>query len=72
MRQRKISIRSALLDVVAVAELLDCSTRQVYRLSDSGRMPRQIKLGGANRWRRDELLQWVADGCPRIQRGPAR
>lgn len=62
---------AALLDVVAVAALLGLSTRQVYRLADAGRMPRPIKLGSSNRWRRNELLQWIADGCPcpRIQRG---
>ena len=41
-----------LLDVQAVAELLDCSPRHVYRLSDSGRMPAPLKLGALCRWNR--------------------
>ncbi len=54
-----------LLDVKAVAALLGgCSTRHVYRLSDSGRMPRPIHLGSLIRWRRAELLRWLNDGCP--------
>jgi len=54
----------ALLDVRAVAQLLKCSSRHIYRLSDAGRMPAPIKLGALVRWRADELRQWIADGCP--------
>lgn len=54
---------SVLLDVKAVAVMLDCSQRHIYRLADSGRMPRPLKLGALIRWRRTELLDWIADGC---------
>ena len=54
----------ALLDVRAVATMLDCSGRHVYRLADSGRMPAPVKLGALIRWRRDELTVWLDDGCP--------
>ncbi|WP_146372679.1 helix-turn-helix transcriptional regulator [Symmachiella macrocystis] len=57
-----------LLDVQAVAGLLDCSTRHVYRLSDAGRMPRPIKLGSLVRWPRSVIEQWIADGCPKAAR----
>jgi excisionase family DNA binding protein len=57
---------AALLDVRAVAALLDCSTRHVYRLADGGRMPAPIRLGALVRWRRQELLDWLAAGCPRV------
>jgi len=53
-----------LLDVNAVARFLSCSTRHVYRLADSGRMPRPQKLGALVRWDRVELEKWLADGCP--------
>lgn len=55
-----------LLDVGGVAETLKVSERHVYRLADAGKMPRPIKLGGANRWDRLALEQWVSDGCPAI------
>ena len=48
--------KAELLDVRAVAGLLDCSARHVYRLSDSGKMPRPVKLGQLVRWRRAELM----------------
>lgn len=53
-----------LLDVHAVAQLLSCSTRHVYRLADSGQMPRPRKLGALVRWDREELEKWLSDGCP--------
>ncbi len=57
-----------LLDVQSVAELLGgCSTRHVYRLADSGRMPAVIKLGALVRWRRDDIDAWIADGCKPVR-----
>ena len=34
-----------LVDVHQLAEMLGCSPRHVYRLSDAGKMPRPVKLG---------------------------
>lgn len=64
-----------LLDVGAVAELLDCSTRHVYRLADSGRMPAPVKLGTLVRWPRQAIEEWIAAGCPPVRTakgGPRR
>lgn len=52
-----------MLAVTEVARLLACSVRHVYRLSDQGAMPRPIKLGNLNRWRRVDLENWLAGGC---------
>jgi predicted DNA-binding transcriptional regulator AlpA len=54
---------AALLDVRAVAALLDCSPRHVHRLADAGQMPPPVKLGALVRWRRDVLHTWIAGGC---------
>ena len=56
-----------LLDVQAVAAMLDCSARTVYRLADAGKLPRPVRLGSLVRWRADELRQWIADGCPAVR-----
>jgi excisionase family DNA binding protein len=58
----------ALLDVRAVAALLGCSARHIYRLSDSGRMPRPVKLGALVRWSRASIDEWLAAGCPAVRR----
>ena len=60
---------AALLDVRAVAAELGCSQRHVYRLADAGRMPAPVKLGALVRWRRAELSEWIADGCPSCRKG---
>jgi len=59
--------QAALLDVLALAAMLDCSPRHVYRLADAGRMPRPLKLGALVRWSRDEISRWLADGCPAVR-----
>lgn len=63
------TVESTLLDVQQVAGLLRCSARHVYRLSDSARMPRPVKLGALVRWRRTEIENWIADGCPTCRKG---
>ena len=60
-----------LIDVQAVAEILAVSSRHVYRLADDGRMPPPMKLGGAVRWDRQTITDWIDSGCPHVatQRG---
>ncbi len=53
-----------LIDVREAAELLGIGTRTVWRLHSGGRIPAPIRLGGAVRWRRAELLAFVEAGCP--------
>jgi predicted DNA-binding transcriptional regulator AlpA len=54
-----------LLDVQAVAELLGCSPRTVWRLRDRGAIPAPIILSsGVVRWRREALLQWLDELQP--------
>jgi excisionase family DNA binding protein len=58
-----VAALAALLDVRAVAQLLGCSPRHVYRRADGGRMPPPIKLGVLVRWPRRALDDWIAGGC---------
>ncbi|MFL5341881.1 MAG: helix-turn-helix transcriptional regulator [Gemmataceae bacterium] len=61
------SAASVLLDVQAVARLLNCSTRHVYRLSDMGKMPAPVRVGALVRWQRQAIEEWVAGGCKPVQ-----
>jgi excisionase family DNA binding protein len=56
-----------LLDVRAVAKLLDCSVRNVYRLADAGKMPAPLKLGALVRWRPEDIAAWIAGGCKPVR-----
>jgi excisionase family DNA binding protein len=68
------AVDAELLNAREVGQLLGCSVRHIYRLADSGRMPRPVKLGQLVRWRRAEVLDWVGVGCPAVRsvRGGAR
>lgn len=57
----------ALLDVRQVAEICGCAARTVYRLSDAGRMPQPVRIGSLVRWRRADLDDWLAAGCPAVR-----
>jgi len=61
----RTEIPAELLDVRAVASLLGgCSTRHIFRMADSGQMPRPVRLGNLVRWRKAEVLDWISAGCP--------
>ena len=55
----------AMLAVQDLSEMLNCSARTVYRLTDSGRIPRPVKLGALVRWPRKTIEQWINAGCPK-------
>jgi len=59
-------------DVQIVAGMLACSTRHVYRLADSDRMPRPLRLGSLVRWDLDAIDQWIRTGCPSNRKGAGR
>ena len=51
-----------------LAQLLGVSTRTLWRLRSAGRLPEPMRLGGAVRWRFDEVREWIAGGCQRTAR----
>jgi predicted DNA-binding transcriptional regulator AlpA len=53
-----------LLRKKGLAELLDWSPRTIDRYDAAGLLPRPIQLGGSKRWRRAEIVGWIAAGCP--------
>jgi excisionase family DNA binding protein len=59
---------AGLIDVKAVAALLNCSERHVWRLADRCAMPAAVRLGALVRWDRAAILAWIAAGCPKQSR----
>ena len=47
-----------------VAKLLGISTRHLWSLNSSGRLPKPIRFGRAVRWNLEELRAWLAAGAP--------
>lgn len=68
----KATLDDRLLDVREVGELLNRSITSIYRDSDSGRMPFGVKFSGARRWRKSELMAWLADGCKPVRQTGGR
>jgi len=53
--------------VISASELakrLGLSLRTVRRLDCSGKLPRPVRIGGAVRWRVEEITAWLASDCP--------
>lgn len=61
-----------LLDVHGVAALLKRSVTSIYRDADRGAMPFGVKFSGARRWRKSELMAWLAEGCRPVRQNGVR
>ncbi len=57
------AVPAELLRIEDVCALLRTTRRSVYRLAAAGKMPWGLKLAGMRRWRRAELMDWLAAGC---------
>ena len=53
-----------LLTAKAVGQMLSLSRRQVFRLHSCGKIPAPLRIGGAVRWRVQEISAWLAAGAP--------
>ena len=61
-----------LLTAAESAEMAGVAKRSWWRYVSSGKAPAPIRLGGAVRWRRSELAEWIAAGCPRVRKAVER
>lgn len=62
------TIEPELLTTKQAAGLLSIGERSLWRASNSGQAPRPIKIGGSVRYRKSDLLAWIADGCPDLRK----
>lgn len=61
------AIAPLLLTRLQAAQLIGTSSATLDRLRASGKLPRPLQLGGAVKFRRDDLLQWISLGCPDLK-----
>jgi excisionase family DNA binding protein len=54
-----------LISADELARLLGVSARTIWRRLSSGDLLEPVHFGGVTRWRREEVKNWVAEGCPR-------
>lgn len=57
-----------ILTINELASLMRCSTRTVRRQIDLGRIPRPFRFGALLRWPRQQIIAWIAQGCPDCRR----
>jgi predicted DNA-binding transcriptional regulator AlpA len=55
---------AALLDILDVANRLDCSRNHVANLDARGALPRPIRIGRLKKWSPSEIDSWIAAGAP--------
>ena len=53
-----------LLTAKAMAKMLSTSVRSIWRYRSAGRLPETVKIGGAIRWKQQDIEQWISMGCP--------
>jgi predicted DNA-binding transcriptional regulator AlpA len=58
-----LSETPALITAAEFAQMLSVSVRTLWRLRSAQAVPEPVRLGGAVRWRLDEVRQWIAGGC---------
>ena len=56
--------KGPLIDSREAAKLLKVSTRTLWGMQTTGKMPPPIRIGRAVRWSLDELKKWIEAGCP--------
>lgn len=61
---RRGPVNPPLISVDELASMLGVSTRTLWRLLSAGKLIKPIKVGGSTRWRRSDVQQWIAQGCP--------
>jgi excisionase family DNA binding protein len=62
---RSETAESPLYTVDQVAAVLQCSVRNIWKLADSGDLPGMVRIGRLVRWRKSDVSNWLAAGCPR-------
>ena len=58
------SDETMLFDANGAARVCAMSRTAWYKRMACGQVPRPVRIGGLVRWRRRELEDWIAAGCP--------
>jgi excisionase family DNA binding protein len=59
-----------LLTIRELAKILKVSQRSIWRLVASGKLVEPLRVGGSIRWRRDDIRNWIDNGCEQVSPKP--
>ena len=57
---------SELLKIREAAKVTGFGVSTIRKYEAMGLFPKHIKINGARRWRRQDVEDWIAAGCPRV------
>jgi len=58
------AVEPLMITAAQVARMLQVSLRTLWRMRSAGDLPTPLRVGAAVRWRKEEIIRWIADGCP--------
>jgi len=64
MKIQQSSAAEQLWNIKQVKMVTGLSERTLWRLNDSGKLPTAVRIGHSVRWRREDIEEWIRQGCP--------
>ena len=55
----QVPVEPLLVDAKALAKMLSCSVRSVWRMRSAGQLPAPVKLGRSIRWDRRDIESFI-------------
>lgn len=55
---------AALVDALTCAKMCSMHRASWYKSVAKGKTPAEVRIGGMVRWRKSEIQDWIAAGCP--------
>ena len=59
--------KEILLTAGDVAKRLSLSTRTIFRLRSSGKLPEAVLINKSVRWRESDIQSWIEGGCKNLK-----
>lgn len=64
MAMNEATVEAVLIDADAAARMCGMHRATWYRKHSAGLTPKDVRIGGVVRWRKGEIEDWIAAGCP--------
>lgn len=62
--ERPAVAEALMIDARQIGALLSVCLRTVRIWDSTGKLPQPVRIGKCVRWRRSEINDWIAAGCP--------
>jgi predicted DNA-binding transcriptional regulator AlpA len=69
---KPLADEAELITASQAARMVGIGKRTWWRFVSSGRAPAPRRICGCVRWWREEIRQWIANGCPAVRKEVTR